>query len=41
MADTDINAVRKQKNAERIKQKVNLYLSSLMMTVPNHVHVLG
>jgi hypothetical protein len=31
MADTDIDAVR----------KVNVYLSSLMMKVPDHVYVLG
>jgi hypothetical protein len=32
MADTDIDAV---------KNKVNVYLSSLMMKVPDHVYVLG
>jgi hypothetical protein len=31
MADTDIDAVK----------KVNVYLSSLMMKVPDHVYVLG
>jgi hypothetical protein len=53
MADTDIDSVKKQKNAKRIKQyrlkrklltstkKVNVYLSSLMMKVPDHVYILG
>jgi hypothetical protein len=59
MADTDIDAVRKQKKAEYAKQyrlkrklllqqqastcteKVNVYLPSLMMKVPNHLYVLG
>jgi hypothetical protein len=38
MADTDIDAVKKRKNAERIKQKVNVYLSPLMMKEPDHVY---
>jgi hypothetical protein len=40
MANTDIDADKKRKNAERNK-KVNVYLSSLMMKVPDHVYVLG
>jgi hypothetical protein len=39
VANTDIDAVKKRKNAERNK-KVNVYLSSLMMKVPDHVYVL-
>jgi hypothetical protein len=44
MADTDNDAVRKQKKAKYDKQyrlKVNVHLSSLMMKVPDHVYVLG
>jgi hypothetical protein len=33
--------VQKQKKAEYAKQKVNVYLPSLRMKVPDHVYVLG
>jgi hypothetical protein len=35
MTDTDIDAVRKQKKAGY--NKVNVYLPSLMMKVPDHL----
>ena len=61
MADTGIDAVKKQKNAEYAKRyrlkrkllmqqqtsassepnKVNVYLPSLVMKVPDHLYVLG
>jgi hypothetical protein len=41
MADIiNIDAVKKQKKAEYVKQKGNVYLSSLMIKVPDHVYVL-
>jgi hypothetical protein len=40
MANTDIDAVKKAKEC-RTQQKVNVYLSSLMMKVADHVYVLG
>ena len=39
MASSYIDAVRKQKKAEYAKQKVNAYLPSLMIEVPDHVYV--
>jgi hypothetical protein len=37
---SETELAEKIKKAEYVKQKVNVYLSSLMMKVPDHVHVL-